>query len=212
MAEGGIADARDLPLQRALAAGLNVAELNMKGLKGISGQQYISQFLQALQPLALMYESICKYTQRTNTKTSNNTRSIEWDFKVGNVHIKINLEHFRRYEVLLRDLPDQEVIHSYMGRFTQVVLDVTKNDRDPLGHLDSIQLDSIQLDSASRPEALAIHALGQKNFTLTEEHRNTVYPFANELPLLLWRLQNTSGASSHPKFADLYPPMGWLRH
>ena len=206
IAEGGMPDARDRALELGLAAALGVARLTQSALVGITAQQYMSAFLVNLEPLACMYKDICDYAKRTNTRRSANTRSIEWDFKVRHTDIKINLEHFRRYQAMLADLPDENEFRRFTFRFLQAVLGATAF--PAWSGEEEFSLAACPPRADARPEIHAAYQLCLRLSSLPGDEPQDRYGLPGEFPTLFWRLFYDPAAGAHPAFAGLTPPPG----
>lgn len=208
VAEGGTKDRRDKALETGIASALGVSALTKKDLFGIPAQRYMMKFLLALQPLALMYKDICDYAERTNTKTSGETKAIEWYFKVSDENITINLEHFRRYEALRSNLPEPKEFVQYMQIFQNIVFSEPIVGGKPVPDHNSLAF--IDLPDTESDELKAAYELSKRIFVMPFDERvKAGYAFGNEFPAYLWILQ-TRNRFSDNRFAGLFPPPGCL--
>lgn len=196
-------DGRDKALKDALKLRLGVSSFHARNLAAKSAQDYMSAFLETLAPLAAMYKDICDYAQRTNLRRSKQSQALEWDFTVGGITVELNLEHFRRYQAMVDEFPDEREFRAFWQRFREAVCEASTWGKGAPARSE----DDFAPGPAARPELLAIHDAMGAIWSLPDKERHERFPEAMEIWFLFGRLKQDPPSLQSPLFEGMSVPV-----
>lgn len=205
MADNNHADARDRPLKEALRLRLGVSDFHEKSLSGKSAQDYMTAFLEALEPLAEIYRDICEYARRSNLRQSEHSQALAWDFTFGGVTVELNLEHFRRYKTMLDELPDERAFRGFWKRFLDATCKACPYRADIMQ-----RTDNADPGPTARTELREIYREMSRVWALPDDERHARFPEAVEIQFLFRRLKANPASLQSPFFEGMSLPI--LRH